>query len=136
MTKQEFESKYGVSYNDMLDQYANDYLYDVSGGEGVVEQMDLFEEFLDPEMTPYEAFERALFAYRYDDKGDWEGHELPFSMNDEWFALDAYANYVSMSDNERMRWLDRKIDDTYFIDWLIEHDYVEAEESDEYEEEE
>ena len=44
MTKEEFEGQYGISYDEMLDQYGNDYLYDNVNGEGIVDSMDMFEE--------------------------------------------------------------------------------------------
>ena len=125
MTKQEFESKYGVSYNDMLDQYAYDYITENRGEEQVYE-MGMLAEFLS-ERDPLDIFSDALWAHQYDGKEDWEGHSTDFNMNDEWFAIDAYGHYVSMNDNERIEWYDRSIDDNYFIDWLIENGYIEGE---------
>ena len=109
----------------MLDQYGNDYLYDNVNGEGIVDSMDMFEEHIE-NMNGYDAFMAALFAYEYDGKDDWEGHQRSFSLNDDWFAIDAYGHYVSMNNNERMEWYNRSIDDNYFIDWLIENGYVEG----------
>lgn len=125
MTKEEFEGQYGVSYDEMLDQYGNDYLDETARGESRVESMDLIEDYL-ANMDGYDAFMAGLYAYQYDGKGDWEGHQRSFSMNDEWFTVDAYGHYMSMNDNERMEWYNRSIDDDYFIDWLIENGYVEG----------
>lgn len=124
MTKEEFEGQYGVSYDEMLDQYAYDYISEKNGEEQVYE-MDMLAEFLS-ERDPMDVFSDALWAYQYDGKEDWEGHSKDFSLNDEWFAIDAYGHYVSMNDNERIEWYNRSIDDNYFIDWLIENGYVEG----------
>jgi len=129
MTKEEFEGQYGVSYDEMLDQYGNDYISENRGEEQVYE-MGLLAEFLS-ERDPLDVFSDALWAYQYDGKDDWEEHQRDFSLNDEWFAIDAYGHYVSMNDNERMEWYNRSIDDNYFIDWLIENGYVEGGEIDE-----
>ena len=125
MTKEEFESQYGLSYDEMLDQYSEEYLNEMSGGERVVEPMDYLEDWL-ANMDGYDAFTAGLYAHRYDGKDDWEGHSIDFSLNDEWFSVDAYGHYVSMNDREKMEWLNDSIDDNYFIDWLIENGYVEG----------
>lgn len=124
MTKEEFEGQYGVSYDEMLDQYAYDYITDMNGEEQVYE-MDLLEEELS-NRNALDVFTAALYAYQYDGKDDWEGHSKDFNLNDEYYAIDAYGHYVSMNERERLEWYDRSIDDNYFIDWLIENGYAEG----------
>lgn len=113
-----------MEYKELLEQYGFDYCVD-KRGEYELYDMDELEEIALNDRSSIDVFEMALYAYAWQpSKDDWEGHTEDFHMNDEYFAFDAYNHLCSVPDIWCAKWYDVHIDAEYFIEWLVDNEYI------------
>lgn len=116
-----------MSYEELLQNYYNDYCMSQMGGEYVYSDMSELEEILYGDS--YECFVAGLYAYAWNPNvDDWEGHTEDFHLNDDYFFVDAYGRYVSFYEGQLMDFMKSHIDEQYFMEWCAEQGYTDEEE--------
>lgn len=119
----------------LIEEYGQDFLYDKSEDD-ILYSMDSFDEFFEG-VSPLEAVTRTFYGGRY----KWD--DEPFNPNDEYFYINAYGNYYSVNEYDKLDYLQSCIGymKEEFIEWLKDNheddynEYFGEEEEDEEEDE-
>lgn len=107
-------------FEDMLDNYGNEFLIEKEYGDELFE-MELINEIYN---EPLEAMTRAFYGGRY-------GFKDSFNVNDEFATFDGYGNLVSVNDYKRIDYFKDHIEEEEFYDWCVEEGYFESDEDNE-----
>lgn len=109
-------------------QYGNDFFSDKGLDYGLCDWGTIVEIMAEKDFE--ESFLLGYYAYGWSElSNDSSESKLDFSLNDDWFAFDAYGRLMSVHDDEtyyKYYLLDNYRDE--FIEWLTDNGYIEEDE--------
>lgn len=108
-----------VNYEDLLEEYGNEYLSEIDPDSQLLD-MYMLNEILPQD--PEDAFSAGLYAYGW---LNGEKYKRDFNTGDDYFTFDGYAHYVSVSSYDVLAYLKMHITEEYFLEWCNEQGYIE-----------
>ena len=117
-----------MSYEELLEEYGQEYLREYNRGEYALNDMGEFEylEFEGRDLEPMEIWEMAMHAYGYT-TGDPNSKKVEWSWSDDYYFYDGYGHLCSINSNQLQDFYSYHIDYYSFIEWCQEMGYAEGE---------
>lgn len=105
-------------WEELYNTYGFDFLAETNTGDPIYEMADL-ETVLDGECKKNgttRVFALGEYSYGY--------YGGSFDYRQPYFLIDNAGNFASMGDGDILNYLRSEIDEHYFLDWLLENNYV------------
>src|SRR5574344_2360948 len=119
MIKEITEKKNGWNYDDMLEQYGEEFLQEKMPDD-VVMPMEELDDILDHE-SPTDILLKAFNGYMYNHEKE------PFNPNAEYFFFNGYDNLVSLYEFDLNEYYKDIIDEDEFKEYCIGNSYFDEE---------
>lgn len=113
-----------MTYEELLEQYGEEYLYETNHEDEKFFPMEAFEEIALNGLEPMDIFYGARQAYGYT-TGDPNSKKTEWFNDDDYFFFDGYGHWVSLAASQVADYLSFIVDKNDFMNWCSEMGFVE-----------